>query len=113
MNRFDSELVCTEESFPNGSGGTDLRCNYVMNDKFIGVEKADILLLVGTNPRFEAAIFNARIRKSFRHTDIEIGVIGEELDLKYDYKYLGNNGKVLDDIINGKNEFAKVSSFDF
>ncbi|VDK68715.1 unnamed protein product [Onchocerca ochengi] len=107
LNRFDSELVCTEESFPDGSGGTDLRCNYVMNDKFIGVEKADVLLLVGTNPRFEAAIFNARIRKSFRHTGIEIGVIGDELDLKYDYKYLGNNGKVLDDIIDGKNEFAK------
>ncbi|KAL3984932.1 NADH dehydrogenase (quinone) G subunit [Acanthocheilonema viteae] len=107
MNKFDSELVCTEESFPDGSGGTDLRCNYLMNDKFIGVEKADVLLLVGTNPRFEAAIFNARIRKSFRHTDIEIGVIGEEVDLKYDYEYLGNNGKILDDIINGKTEFAK------
>ncbi|CAG9540764.1 unnamed protein product [Cercopithifilaria johnstoni] len=107
MNRFDSELVCTEESFPDGSGGTDLRCNYLMNDKFIGVETADVLLLVGTNPRFEAAIFNARIRKSFRHTDIEIGVIGEEVDLKYDYEYLGNNGKVLDNIINGKSEFAR------
>ncbi|MCP9257138.1 NADH-ubiquinone oxidoreductase 75 kDa subunit, mitochondrial [Dirofilaria immitis] len=107
MNRFGSELVCTEESFPDGSGGTDLRCNYIMNDKFIGVEKADVLLLVGTNPRFEAAIFNARIRKSFRHTDIQIGVIGEEVDLKYDYEYLGDNGKILDDIINGKSEFAK------
>lgn len=36
-----------------------------MNDKFIGVEAADVLLLVGTNPRFEAAIFNARIRKRY------------------------------------------------
>ncbi|KAK6108293.1 NADH dehydrogenase (quinone) G subunit [Brugia pahangi] len=107
MNRFDSELVCTEESFPSGSGGTDLRCNYVMNDKFIGIERVDVLLLIGTNPRFEATIFNARIRKSFRHTDIEIGVIGEEVDLKYGYEYLGDNGKILDDIINGKGEFAK------
>ncbi|VDN05298.1 unnamed protein product [Thelazia callipaeda] len=107
MNRFDSELVCTEEYFPDGSGGTDLRCNYVMNDKLVGVEKADVLLLVGTNPRFEAAVFNARIRKSFRHTDIEIGVIGERIDLKYEYEYLGNNGRAVDDIVSGKGKFAK------
>lgn len=49
---------------------------------------------------------------SFRQSDIEIGVIGEEVDLKYDYEYLGDNGKILDDIINGKKSFAKVS-FDF
>ncbi|VDK50738.1 unnamed protein product [Gongylonema pulchrum] len=110
MNRFDSELVCTEESFPDVSGGGDLRCNYVMGDKLIGVEKADVLLLIGTNPRFEAAVFNARIRKSFLHTDIEIGVIGAEVDMKYDYEYLGDNSTVLDGVIDGKSEFAKVNA---
>jgi len=44
---------------------TDLRSNYLLNTKIAGVEEADVLLLVGTNPRFEAPLFNARIRKRF------------------------------------------------
>lgn len=47
---------------------------------------------------------------SFRHTNIEIGVIGAEVDMKYDYEYLGDSGKALDDIISGKGDFAKVNS---
>lgn len=44
---------------------TDLRSNYLLNTKIAGVEEADVLLLIGTNPRFEAPLFNARIRKRF------------------------------------------------
>ena len=42
---------------------TDLRSNYLLNTKIQGVENADQILLIGTNPRFEAPLFNARIRK--------------------------------------------------
>lgn len=42
---------------------TDLRSNYLLNTTIAGVEEADVVLLVGTNPRFEAPLFNARIRK--------------------------------------------------
>lgn len=42
---------------------TDLRSNYLLNSRIAGIEECDLLLLVGTNPRFEAPLFNARIRK--------------------------------------------------
>ncbi|KHJ75164.1 hypothetical protein OESDEN_25220, partial [Oesophagostomum dentatum] len=61
FNRFNSENVCTEEEFPATS---DLRSNYIMNDAIMGIENCDALLLVGTNPRYEAAVLNARIRKA-------------------------------------------------
>ncbi|KIH64206.1 NADH dehydrogenase, G subunit [Ancylostoma duodenale] len=112
FNRFNSENVCTEEEFPATS---DLRSNYVMNDAIRGVENCDALLLVGTNPRYEAPVLNARIRKttsgnrnfSYLYTDIEVGVIGGNSDLTYDYEHLGDNAKALDDVIAGKSQFAK------
>ena len=42
---------------------TDLRSNYLLNTKIAGVEEADLILFIGTNPRFEAPLFNARVRK--------------------------------------------------
>uniref|UniRef100_A0A915AES1 NADH-ubiquinone oxidoreductase 75 kDa subunit, mitochondrial n=1 Tax=Parascaris univalens TaxID=6257 RepID=A0A915AES1_PARUN len=107
MNRFNTELVCTEESFPNVNGGSDLRSNYIMNDGMVAVEEADVLLLVGTNPRYEAPVFNARIRKAYIHSEMEVAVIGADVDLTYDYSYLGDSGKALDDLIAGKGDFAK------
>nr|XP_020739984.1 NADH-ubiquinone oxidoreductase 75 kDa subunit, mitochondrial [Odocoileus virginianus texanus] len=63
LNRVDSDTLCTEEVFPTIGAGTDLRSNYLLNTTIAGVEEADVVLLVGTNPRFEAPLFNARIRK--------------------------------------------------
>ncbi|CAD5224765.1 unnamed protein product [Bursaphelenchus okinawaensis] len=104
LNRFGSEHLYSEESF---SYNTDLRAHYLLNDKLTSVENADYVLLVGTNPRYEAPVFNARIRKAFLHTDVEIGVLGSELDLTYDYEYLGDNAKTLAKIANGSNDFGK------
>jgi NADH dehydrogenase/NADH:ubiquinone oxidoreductase subunit G len=53
---------------------------------FIGVEEADLVLLVGTNPRFEAPLLNSRIRKSYLHNDLEVAVIGPKINLTYDYE---------------------------
>lgn len=44
---------------------SDLRSNYLLNTGIAGIEEADLLLLVGTNPRYEAPLFNARIRKRY------------------------------------------------
>jgi NADH dehydrogenase/NADH:ubiquinone oxidoreductase subunit G len=52
----------------------------------VGVEEADLVLLVGTNPRFEAPLLNSRIRKSFLHNDLEIAVVGPNVNLTYDYE---------------------------
>jgi NADH dehydrogenase/NADH:ubiquinone oxidoreductase subunit G len=50
------------------------------------VEEADLVLLVGTNPRFEAPLLNSRIRKSYLHNDLEIAVVGPKVNLTYDYE---------------------------
>lgn len=108
LNRLGSESLCTEEIFPLDASGTDLRSNYLLNTSIAGIEEADLLLLVGTNPRFEAPILNTRIRKSWLHNELKIAAIGQEnLDLKYDYQYLGNSGQVLQDLASGKHPFAK------
>ena len=60
-----------------------------------GIEKADALLIVGSNPRREAAVLNARIRKRWRAGNFPIGLIGEKADLTYPYDYLGAGPETL------------------
>ena len=64
------------------------RASYIFNPSIAGIEQADALLIIGANPRKEAALLNARIRKRWR-TGVRIGVIGERADLTYTYDYLG------------------------
>ena len=64
---------------------TDLRSNYLLNTSIAGVEEADLVLLVGTNPRYEAPLFNTRLRKSWIHNDLRVALLGERVDLTYDY----------------------------
>jgi NADH dehydrogenase (ubiquinone) Fe-S protein 1 len=87
--------------------GIDVRSNYLFNATIPGVEQADVILLVGTNPRHEAAVLNSRIRKSWIHTGLEVGLIGERVDTTYGYDYLGPGAKAVADFIAGKSEFAK------
>ncbi|KQT82750.1 NADH-quinone oxidoreductase subunit NuoG [Aurantimonas sp. Leaf443] len=65
------------------------RASYLFNTTIAGIEDADALLIVGSNPRFEASVLNARIRKRWRMGGFPIGVVGEAVDLRYDYTYLG------------------------
>src|ERR1700704_2787454 len=63
------------------------RASYIFNPTIAGIEQADVLLIVGSNPRKEAAVLNARIRKRWRTGQLKIGVIGARADLTYDYDY--------------------------
>ena len=65
------------------------RASYLFNATIAGIERADALLIVGSNPRREAAVLNARIRKRWRAGNFPIGLIGEKADLTYPYDYLG------------------------
>ena len=77
--------------------GTDgVRERYLLNPTFMGVEEADAILLIGTNPRVEAPVWNARIRKAWLWNDLEVGMIGEAADLTYDYASLGDSLSVAD-----------------
>ncbi|NXS20185.1 NDUS1 oxidoreductase, partial [Mystacornis crossleyi] len=108
LNRVNCDTLCTEEIFPTAGAGTDLRSNYLLNTKIAGVEEADVLLLVGTNPRFEAPLFNARIRKSWLHNDLQVALIGSPVNLTYTYEHLGESPQILQDIASGKHAFSKV-----
>jgi len=65
------------------------RASYLFNATIAGIDQADGLMIVGANPRKEAPVLNARIRKRWRSAGLKIGVIGERADLTYDYEYLG------------------------
>ncbi|XP_005484206.2 NADH-ubiquinone oxidoreductase 75 kDa subunit, mitochondrial [Zonotrichia albicollis] len=108
LNRLNCDMLCTEEIFPTAGAGTDLRSNYLLNTKIAGVEEADVLLLVGTNPRFEAPLFNARIRKSWLHNDLQVALVGSPVDLTYRYEHLGESPQILQEIATGKHSFSKV-----
>ena len=82
------------------------RASYVFNPTIAGIEQADAILLVGTNPRREAAVLNARIRKVWRATGLPIGVIGEAADLTYTYEHLGSGNNTLLDLAAGLGSFA-------
>lgn len=58
----------------------------MLNSGIAAVEDADLVLLIGTNPRYEAPLFNARIRKAWIHNELDVALIGPKLDLTYDYQ---------------------------
>ncbi|XP_005094305.1 NADH-ubiquinone oxidoreductase 75 kDa subunit, mitochondrial [Aplysia californica] len=107
LNRLGSESVCTEEKFPMTNSGIDFRSNYIMNTTISGIEESDLILLVGTNPRLEAPLVNARIRKTWINSDLCVTVLGAPVDLSYDYQYLGDSFELLTDILNDKHPLAK------
>ena len=65
------------------------RASYLFNSTIAGIDQADAILIIGSNPRREAPVLNARIRKRWLKGGLPVGVIGERADLTYDYDYLG------------------------
>ncbi|PGH16553.1 NADH-ubiquinone oxidoreductase 78 kDa subunit, mitochondrial [Helicocarpus griseus UAMH5409] len=92
-NKLGSDNLGLDQ--PGGSSpiahGVDVRSNYLFNSKIYGIEDADAILLVATNPRHEAAVLNARIRKQYLRSDLQIGLVGETFDSTFDFEHLGTN----------------------
>jgi NADH-quinone oxidoreductase subunit G len=84
------------------------RASYMFNPTIAGIDQADALLIVGSNPRKEAAVLNARIRKRWRSGQLKIAVVGAKADLTYTYDYLGAGTDSLADLAAGKHSFADV-----
>ncbi len=82
------------------------RASYIFNPTIEGIEEADAILIIGANPRYEASVLNARIRKRWRMGDLPIGVIGEQVDLRYPYEYLGAGPETLSAVVDGSDKFA-------
>ena len=84
------------------------KMNYLFNSSINGIEKSDLILLVGCNPRHEATILNARIRKTHRQNKTQIFSVGDSGDQTYEYKIIGDNTQTIKDIIEEKHEFNNI-----
>ena len=84
------------------------RGSYLFNSTIEGIEQADAILLVGANPRLEASVMNARIRKRWRQGGLAIGLIGAKSDLTYPYEHIGAGADVLVAVAEGRHAFAAV-----
>ena len=83
------------------------RINYIFNSSINGIENSDFILLVGTNPRLEATILNARIRKAYIKNRTKIYSIGNPGDLTYPYKVIGSDSSIIREIASGSNEISE------
>lgn len=102
-NKLNSDNLALDQ--PQGgqpiAHGIDIRSNYAFNSKIYGVEEADAILLVGTNPRHEAAGLNARIRKQWLRSDLEIGLVGIPFESTFEFQHLGNDASALKKTLTG------------
>jgi NADH-quinone oxidoreductase subunit G len=86
---------------------TRKRENYLFNSTINGIEESDLIFLIGTNPRYEATILNARIRKSYLNNNTKIISLNDLGDLTYPYECLDGKTKTLKDIFDGNHEISK------
>ncbi len=82
------------------------KINYIFNSSINGIEQSDLILLIGTNPRHEASMLNARIRKTFVQKKVPIFSIGDPGDLTYDYKIISDKTDEIKKIISNESELS-------
>jgi NADH dehydrogenase (ubiquinone) Fe-S protein 1 len=96
-NKLGSENLALDQ--PSGSQpiahGIDVRSNYLFNSKIWGVEEADAILIVGSKPDMKLLVLNARIRKQWMRSDLEIGVVGETWNSTFEFEHLGTDAAAL------------------
>ena len=83
------------------------RASYLFNSSIQEIDNADAILLIGANPRWEASVLNARIRKAYLNNNCKIGLIGKKIDLTYDYTHLSDNIIYINEILNNNSSFSK------
>ena len=117
----DLEMIYSFKNFFEKSlGSTNIECrqeriyinpqermNYIFNSSISGIEESDLIILVGTNPRLEATILNARIRKAYIKNKVEIFSLGDPGDLTYPYKCIGSNTQVIKEIVSNTHEVSE------
>ena len=117
----DAETIIASKLFSQGLGSDLFDCrfdnaqiihgeneSYKFNSSIQEVEKADAILLVGSNPRWEASVLNARIRKAFIDNNCKVGLIGPSLDLNYSYDKISESLDELNNILDKKSKFSEV-----
>ena len=116
----DLEMIYSFKSFfENSIGSSNIECrndriyinpnermNYIFNSSINGIEDSDLIILVGTNPRLEATILNARIRKAYTKNKLKIYSIGDPGNLTYPYKNIGSSTSIIRDIASDSHEIS-------
>ncbi|MBS0185346.1 MAG: NADH-quinone oxidoreductase subunit G [Proteobacteria bacterium] len=87
---------------------TELRSLYLFNTGISGIEEADACLLIGTNPRHEATLLNARLRKRYLRGNFEVGMIGPQTDLTYPYTLISEDPSGLEKLLADQTLWTKV-----
>jgi NADH-quinone oxidoreductase subunit G len=120
-DQCDTEAMFALKAFVTALGAASLDCRqngakleakcraaYLFNTTIAGIENADACLLVGTNPRWEAPLINARFRKRYLQGGFRVAAIGPALDLTYPVEMLGGGGDVLDALVAGGHPWAGI-----
>ena len=103
MTRLGSpNLDCRQDGAKIGGS----RAGYLFNSTIAGIDDADALLIIGSNPRIEAAVLNARIRRNWLSSRMPVAVVGPKVDLTYDAFFLGQDPAILDALADGSHKFA-------
>ena len=103
MTRLGSpNLDCRQDGAKIGGN----RAGYLFNSTIAGIDDADALLIIGSNPRIEAAVLNARIRRNWLSSRMPVAVVGPKVDLTYDAFFLGQDPATLDALADGSHKFA-------
>ena len=98
-NLGSANIDCRQDGSVLGGQG---RGGYIFNSGFNGLEETDYVLLVGSNPRHEAAVINARLRRRWLNDGLEVARIGAPVDLTYPVKELGEDPSILMAMDGGK-----------
>ncbi|MFT5485941.1 MAG: NADH-quinone oxidoreductase subunit G [Paracoccaceae bacterium] len=117
----DAEAMAALKDLMTALGSTNIDCRqdgakltagaragYTFNTTIAGIEEADACLIVGANPRHEAPIINARLRKRMVAGGCKVGLVGEAVDLTYRYEHLGAGPQTLKEIADGTHAFCEV-----
>jgi NADH-quinone oxidoreductase subunit G len=96
---------CRQDGSALGGGP---RASWLFNSTLAGIEEADAILLIGTNPRLEAPVLNARLRKRWVAGALKVGVVGAAADLTYPHEYLGSGAKALSGLARQKGGFMQA-----
>ena len=120
-DQCDAESMMALKGLMDGLGSTNIDCRqdgaklgggsrsgYVFNTTIAGIEDADVCLIIGSNPRLEAPIINARLRKRAGAGGFRVGIVGENVDLTYRTEHLGAGPDTLKEIADGTHPFCDV-----
>ena len=105
MSLGSPHMDCRQDQ---GLYDTTIRSSYIFNTSIAQIESADVLLLIGTNPRYEAPMINARIYKCFRRGLLRVGFVGPHIELNYPYIHLGAGPYTVTALAQGDHEFCEV-----